>query len=117
MGNPAGGLYRQEVTIDSGDTASEAFEFQASSRFGIIFPAAMTGATYTFQASDREEGTYVALEDDAGNAIGGTITASTAVGVSGTDLECLTAFRWLKIVSASAEGADRVLIVVGKSGD
>jgi type IV secretory pathway TrbF-like protein len=105
-------LTRKDVTIASGAATSGAFEWKGTT-LGLIL-GTITGATFTFTASDTETGTYVAVVDDAGNAISITATDDSAVGITGTDLAALQPFRWLKIVSASNEAAERTIVVVSK---
>ena len=95
------------VTLLSGQTVSPAVDLFGCSLCGLIFPAAFTGATVTFQVSP-DNVTYYALNDSANAAISLTVTVSKAYSFSNT---VFRGFRFIKIVSASSEGADRIITI------
>lgn len=96
------------VTIASGQTTSEAFRAGAYSRVSLQFPAAFTGATVTFEAAQHQTDTFVALPA----TVVMVVAASTIVPAADfATLHGLAAVEWLKIVSASAEAADRTIVV------
>lgn len=102
------------LTIASGQTTSDAVDIQYFALAGLIFPAAFTGATITFQVSDALDGTFVELVDQAGAAISVTATDGKAVGLDDAARE-LAPWRYFKIVSAGAEAADREIKLILKA--
>lgn len=109
-----GPLYRdfaqQTGTIASGGTTSGAFAVGAMAFLGLVVPAAFTGTSLTFTVAATLTGTYQPLYDDAGSQVSLTV----AQGRSYSLPVALSTWPFFKIVSGSAEGADRTLIVVGK---
>jgi hypothetical protein len=102
----------KDLTIAQSGTTSGAFNFGGFTKLAIQFPAAMTGATVSFVASNKEDGTYVAVhESGTPGAVSVAATPSTVMGVVGDEAAALAPCKWLKIVSASAEAAARSLIV------
>lgn len=99
----------ETATIASGQTVSAAVNLGGGTLVGIITPAALTGTSFTFQTSDAIDGTYVTCEDGAGAAIAKTVSASKDIKIAPTDL---LRRRYLKIVSNSAEAADRTLKLI-----
>jgi hypothetical protein len=104
----------KSVTIASGQTTSDAVSCELITNgeyqlHAIEFPAAMTGATITFQGSRSSAGTYVALREVGGGAnYPVTYAASSGAPV---DPRVFATWPFLKIVSSSAEGADRTLVL------
>ena len=102
-----------EIDISDSTTVSDAFDTKYFQLAGLIFPA-MTGSTITFQASDTLTGTYVAVNDDANAAYSITKgTSAIAIGM-GDVLAAMAPFRYLRLVSGSAEAADRSIKVILK---
>lgn len=92
------------VTIASGGTASSALKF-GDYAFGIFYiPSAFTGATVTFQTS-YDGTTYTTLRDSSNADISYTVTASKSYAFP----DEASGASYIKIVSASAEGADRTI--------
>lgn len=96
------------VTIASGQTVSGAVSLGGASLVGIITPAALTGTTLTFQAS-ADGTTYVPVYTTAGVAASVTVAASRYTAVPPTTIP---GAPYLKVVSGSAEGADRTITLV-----
>lgn len=92
------------VTIANGATASSALKF-GDYAFGLFFiPSAFTGATVTFQVS-YDGTTYVVLKDSSNTDISYTVTASKAYPFP----DEASGAAYIKIISASAEGAARTI--------
>lgn len=100
----------QTLTIDNGATVSDAYRASNTMAYGLQMPAAFTGATISFQVSADNGTTYQALYDSANNLVSVTVAASRSYDLPAT----LRSWTNFKIVSASAEGAARLLVVVGK---
>ncbi len=99
------------VTILSGQTVSDVQDLRDYALVGIILPAAMTGVTMTFQVSDVRGGTYVPAYDSEGNQVSIGVAASRAIGFSGAEADAMSPFQFIKLVSGSAEGANRTIIL------
>jgi hypothetical protein len=100
------------ATIASGATTSNAIDLGTVNAWngflGFVMPAAFTGATISFQVS-LDDVTYQALNDSSNNAISITVTASKTYGFKADVRAALSPWRYIKIVSASAEGGSRTI--------
>lgn len=101
---------RVAVTILNGGTVSSAADCGPENQFyGVEMPGTWTAGNITFQVSN--DGTnYMALVDDGGTAV--TLTSPAAnqtVLFRSTIVEALAQFRFIKLVSQNAQGADRAL--------
>lgn len=97
------------VTILSTATESDWCDLSTSSPCALVFPAAMTGTTVTLQA-DPGDGTGRTLSQKNG---GGDYTVTVDVGQwVPLDPQVIKAVRRVRVVSASAEAADRVIGIV-----
>ena len=100
------------VTIDISEntTVSTAVDTDGLLLSGIIFPATMTGTAVTFQvASTNTGGTFKALKETDGSDVSYTITADSHVRVDPSGWAGVGA---IKVVSGTAEAADRVIQLV-----
>lgn len=95
------------VGIANGQTVSEAINCGGMALTGIKFPAAFTGTAVTFQMCDTIDGTYVPVYNAAG-AVSYTIAQGRYYAIDPKDFQGI---KFLKIVSGSAEGAGRTLVV------
>jgi hypothetical protein len=77
--------------------------------FGLVMPAAFTGATVSFKVS-ADNATFQPLYDNAGAAVSLTVGASQSFDLP----TALASWPYWKVVSASAEGAARTLVVACK---
>jgi len=114
-----GNTYKvKEVLIDisTSTTVSEAVDLGGLKVFSIYLPAAFTGVAMTFQACDTIDGTYQVLMDDAGSAISITVAQGQVIGLTSTAASLAVAgCRFIKMVSGSAELADRVIKIIGRA--
>jgi hypothetical protein len=107
MGRSVGAsVYNKAAAIASGQTASAAIDLRDFMLAGITMPAAFTGTALTFQVATPSGGSYTTLEDENGDAYTLTVEASKYYPVN---VIHFVGGRFLKIVSGSAEGADRTL--------
>lgn len=106
----AKGLYRANVTILNTATTSNAADTGGGVLCGVYAPASMTGATISFTASSTADGTYVPVRDQFGALISVTLNAAASLYSLGGILPF--GIDFIKVVSASAEGADRALTLV-----
>lgn len=94
----------EPITIESGETISNEVNMRGMTLCGLYMPAAFTGTTITFQASDQSNGTFVAAYDVSGSQITATVSASKYIKLDPSDF---AGIQHIKLVSGSAEGADR----------
>jgi len=100
------------VTIANGQTVSDALDLSRAgfSLVGIVTPAALTGATFTFQAS-ADGVTYNAVYDKTGALVSVTVAASRYVVLAPADF---AGIAYLKVVSGSTEGGARTIGLVAR---
>lgn len=96
------------ATILSGATVSDAIDLIGRGCLVIYLPATFTGATITFQGS-YDNVTFLALYNTSNTQMSMTVTQNRAYVLSPEDL---VGIRYLKLVSGSAEGADRTITLV-----
>ena len=101
-----GQLSQRSVTIASAGTISTTFELNFSTRGSFQLPT-MTGTAITVKVSN-DDVTYTncPVEGSETNAI-----TTASAGTYALPVKCFN-FRYLKLVSGSAEGADRVIEIV-----
>jgi hypothetical protein len=110
-------------TILSGETTSNEINFSRSIPQAIILPSAFTGATITFTNSPHLDGTHRPVRLATLSAAA-TTTTSYSITVTGNtsaqiplDPNVARGLSHAKVVSASAEGADRTIIFICREGD
>lgn len=112
------GYYRkprvETVTIANGGTTSAAILLRDYVLASIITPAALTSTAITFTASDTKGGSYVQVNDSDGNQVSLVAAASRSLSLSGAEADALAACLWVKVVTGSAEGAERILKLILK---
>ena len=104
-------------TIASGATTSDALDMGASPDAyggfaGFITPAALTGSTFTFTVS-VDDTTYYPLYN-ASTQLSIAVTTSKAYGFTADQRTTLSPWRFIKIVSGSAEGGARTILALYK---
>lgn len=108
----------QTLTIANGQTVSDAYRASNTAAYGLQLPATFTGTSVTFQVSADNGTTYQALyEYDTATDDGSATRAVTLAVAQGRSYDlpaALASFTHFKIVSGSAEGGARSLVVVGK---
>lgn len=100
------------VTITSGQTASAAIDIGGYSLVGFSLPATMTGTATSITVASTLAGTYNPLYDSGGTLYSRTTAALRYYAVSPFDSNGI---RFMRVVSGSAEGADRVITLHLKS--
>jgi hypothetical protein len=99
----------QVWTIANGQTVSDAIDKLSEDLVGFKLPATMTGATVSFQVSDDDvdgAGTYQALSWE-GTVVSFATASAQSVSI---DPSKFAGWRWIKIVSGTAEGAERTIV-------
>lgn len=108
-----GQLHYATATIANGATVSGAIETKAGNDMalvGIITPAALTGVAFTFQACHTDAaGTFNAVYDTTGTQTSFTVSTSRFIRV---DPITFCGASFIKVVSGSAEGAARSIVLV-----
>jgi hypothetical protein len=99
------------VVIANGQTKSAAVDLQGTNLIRINTPAQLTGSTLTFEVS-ADNSTFVPLYDSAGTAISVSMGTSRSIVVPATSF---IGIRYLKLVSGSAEGAERTFSLMSKA--
>jgi hypothetical protein len=100
------------ATIALSGTVSDAVALEGSMvPVGILTPAALTGTAMTFQGS-LDGVTYRAVNNVGGSALTITVAAAKAIGFDAGTATCLMAWKYIKLVSGSAEAAERAITVV-----
>lgn len=94
------------ITVATSTTISAAVDCKNKTLCGVLLPTAFTGVAMTFQMSDTIDGTYVAVQDGAGSSYSVTVAQGKYVPV---DPNKFLGIRFLRVVSGSAEGADRIV--------
>lgn len=103
------------VAIPNGESTSGPIDFRHSTWLAVEFPAAFTGATVAIHTSFYEDGTYVPLVDQGGVAVTLTKALSSLASFDADPAANVAPCGFIKLVSASAEGAARSLRVYMKS--
>ena len=107
-------LFRSEVLIDISDNATTSSAAQCDGLLlsGIVFPAAMTGATITFDFSF--DGTnFVDVVETDGTEVSYSVSAGNVVRVDPSGW-AFASTGFLRVVSASSEAADRTINLIFK---
>jgi len=94
------------VVIANGDTASAVIPFRGYAQAGFQIPSAFTGASVSFNVS-ADNVTYTPLHDSTNTVISQTVTASKGYSFP----QGCFPWAYVKIVSASAEGGARSILV------
>jgi len=98
------------VTIALNGTVSDVADFHSTTFSGIVMPAAFTGTSLGFQVS-HDGVTYQTLYGPTGAAVSFTVAAGRTYSFTADVANELSHWRWVKVVSGSAEGADRSVIL------
>ena len=99
----------ETATIDSAGTTSTIIDLNGYTLTGIVFPATFTGATVTITTSaDTTTANFKTLQYDGSDV---SITATDGKYCQVKPVEVWGLLRYIKIVSASAEGDDRTIII------
>lgn len=109
------GAHFETVQIASSETESEPIHLRDRIMVGVITPAALTSTAIKFQAAAQQTGTYRPVyAGDTEVSITVATNEARAVALAGEDADALSAWSWIKLVTGSAEAADRDFILVLK---
>lgn len=98
------------ASIASGQTASGAIAVADFSFGSFVIPASFTGTAISFTGCDTADGTFVSLYDSTNTIISKTVAVSRAYPLPPE----VFGFKFVKLVSGSAEGGDRSITVTLK---
>jgi hypothetical protein len=101
-------LESSTATILSGQTESSAIDVLGKVLVGIITPAALTGTAFTLKVS-QDGTTFRDYYNTSGSQVSITVGTNRHIGIVSNDFGGI---RWIKLVSGSAEGADRNITVI-----
>lgn len=109
----ATGAYNKihEATILSGQTNSSVVDLSRALVFGVELPV-FTGATFKIQNSS-DGVNFVDMKNSTGGAIYDSITATDSSYID-LDTTITGGFRYIKIISASSEAADRTIKIYSR---
>jgi len=94
------------IKILNGQTESEAVDCRGGVLVRYLAPT-MTGTSFTFKVSD-DGVTFTDYYNTSGNQVTASVGAGKTIGVIPYDFK---GCQWIKFVSSSAEGAERLLKV------
>ena len=101
----ANDAYDLTAAIAGGQTTSAEIDLGGGDLCGLFLPAAFTGTTIKILAAPASGGTFVTVQDGAGNDYALPVAAGKYAPV--TNLAVVCGLRFVKLVSGSSEGADR----------
>jgi hypothetical protein len=102
----------QEATIAVGGTASDVVVLDGFAMGMVHLPSTLEGVALTFTVAPTYGGTYVALEDSAGNSVSLTVEASKAYALP----EAIFGAPYCKLVMGSAQTTTDTVIPVTLRG-
>ena len=105
---------QKEVLIDISDNATNSSAAQCDGLLlsGIVFPAAMTGSTVTFDFSFNGTTWYDVVETD-GTEVSYTVSAGNVVRVDPSGW-AFASPGFLRVTSSNSEAADRTINLIFK---
>ena len=104
--NPS--IVYQSVTIVSGQTQSSSYDTSGATVIGLELPT-LTGSSLTFQKLASDGATWLNVLMDDGTAYSVTVSGAGYVSLDPTVMVGVVSLR---VVSNSAEGADRAITFV-----
>jgi hypothetical protein len=107
-------INRHSILNGTSVNATESIDIQDKTLLSISFPVGWDGGNVTFQTADQPTGTFQDVYDANGTIVTAIAAASRVVALTGSVLQAITSLRYIKIKSASAVAADRILIVLAK---
>lgn len=99
------------ATISSATTTSDAVDLDGYTPAAIYFPAGMTGTTITFEAAEYANDTFTQVTKSDNSAVSLTIDSTAKNFV--LEPKEMYGRRYIKVKSASSEGSERSIQIVG----
>lgn len=97
----------KKLVIASGETESSAVDVRDAEYFAFEMPATFTGATFAIQGARKLDGTFKTVTNSGGTDLSITATDGDLITLSDAENAQLAPLQFLRIVSASAEAAER----------
>ena len=101
--------------IPNGTATTAEVDLGGTSLLGIVFPAAMTSTTCKIQMATVSGGTYQTLQSTSGTDLSFTFAQGKTMVFDTTVQAQLAAARFVKIVVAGNEGADRNISLISRT--
>lgn len=98
------------ITIATSTTVSAASDLNGTSLVAILLPGTMTGVAISFQASVNGSDFFI-VKDGAGSTVSITTAADQYIPVPAG---ITSSIRYIKLVSGSAEAANRTIQLITK---
>jgi len=99
--------YDLVALIPNGTTTSQQLDLAGNCLCGLFMPAAFTGASIKITAAATSGGTTATVQKDEVGGGDYTITATAGKYIPVSNLNLLAGTRFINLISASSEGADR----------
>lgn len=93
------------IAIATSTTVSAAVDLRGMTLCGISIPAGFDGTSISFQAS-FDNSSFQVVKDGSGNTLSKTVAADEYIKLDPVDF---CGIQYIKIVSGSAEGANRTM--------
>jgi hypothetical protein len=100
------------LTIANGQTTSDSALIDNCTELGLFVPT-ITAATITVQVSE-DNVNFFGLTNQAGTAILVLASGTGAVAISGNELGACLPYKYLRVVSGGAQGAQRLFTLKRK---
>jgi hypothetical protein len=101
-------------TVKSGQTISDDYvDMVGRVLMALEIPTGYAEGNISFKGASTKDGVYNDVYDSAGNKITVTVGgASRIVSLTGAHFQALASLTFIKLVTTSAAGADRVINVI-----
>ena len=97
------------AVIANGGTVSAEVDLIGTSVCGMVLPAAFSGTSVTFQTAIALGGTYQPLYDSTNTQVSIPVTQARNYSLNPATF---AAWRYIRVVSSTAEGAERTVTLV-----
>lgn len=105
-------IFQKQVTIADGQTTSDAINLEGSQLAGIIVPAGFDGTGLQLTASDKIDGTYVAVQASASSSSAFAITTTASRFIPLDNLAITAALQFIKLVAGTSQTGDIILTLL-----
>lgn len=103
-------------TVSSGTAISASnVNLGGNPLLALVIPTGYASGDITFQACDTASGSFVDVYDSDGVIVTATVAgADRVVAMTGTTMQALSALQFVKLKTASAVDANRVIVAITK---
>lgn len=101
-------------TVKSGQTLSDDYvDMSGRVLMALEIPAAYAEGNISFKSAGTKDGTFNDVYDSAGNKVTLTIGgASRMVSLTGVHFQAMASLTFIKLVTTTTAGADRIINVI-----